>query len=72
MKIINTVQPTKNKTAAESGSIKTPIFNQVSPVGNQLIEDAKGSFANSLALTAFQKMIMAPNQERKAALIATV
>ena len=35
------VMETKNNTAAPSGSIKTPILNQVSPVGNHLIESAK-------------------------------
>ena len=41
------VMDTKNSTAAPSGSISTPIFNQVSPVGSQLMAEWNGSLPSS-------------------------
>src|SRR5258706_16210032 len=72
MKIIKTIHATKNKTVAESGSINTPIFSQVSPVGNQGIELVKGFKPKSFLASASTKTIIAPSHERNAAPIATL
>src|SRR5258708_18131190 len=64
MKIISTVQATKKRTMAESGSIKTPTLSHVSAVGIQLTDEAKGPVPRSGAATALTKTIMAPSQDK--------
>src|SRR5215210_9516385 len=72
MKIINTVQATKNKTAAVRGSTSTPILNQVSPVGSQFTDDSKGCSPKCSTPSARTKTIMLPSHERNAAPTASV
>src|SRR3990172_5944697 len=72
MKIIKTVQATKNRTTAESGSINTPILNQVSPVGNQANEDSNGCSPRRSTPSARTKPIMLPIHESNAAPTATL
>ena len=70
MKIISTVQATKKIVAAESGSINTPILNQVSPVCSQLSCDPKGCSPKCSTPRAWKKTTMLPNHESRAAPMA--
>src|SRR6266498_3887558 len=72
MKIINTVHATKNNTAAVSGSTNTPTLNQVSPRGNQLMDDSKGCCPRCSTPSARAKTIMLPNHDSNAAPTAIV
>src|SRR5512143_1302014 len=66
------VMETKNKTAAPNGSINTPIFNQVLPVGSQLMDDAKGCSPKCSTRSARTNTTMLPSHERIAAPTPTV
>src|SRR3990170_5009995 len=72
MKIINTVQATKKSVTAASGSTHTPIWKNVSPVGNQLITEVYGFAPRCSTWKARTKTTILPNQERKAAPTAIV
>ena len=58
---------TKNNIAAPSGSISTPIWNQVLPVGSQGIEEVNGCSPKCSTPIARKKTTILPSHERAAA-----
>lgn len=72
MKIISTVQATKNSITAVSGSTMTPTFNHVAAVGSQLMDDAMGEAASPLVVTALMNTTMLATKESPAPASATL